>query len=256
MSDIKSGSGGSDDAREKARKAGERQAVKRFYKTASVRAEDKGYSVRLDDRAVRTPARRVLLLPTRSAAAMIADEFARQEEFVDPAAMPLTRLANTVIDAVADDPQPVLEDVLRFASSDLLCYRAAHPEALVARQNELWDPVIEWAQRSIGANMALAEGVMHVEQPREAIAAINSRLRTYRDPFVIAALHVMTTLTGSALLALAVAEGEIEAEHAWTAAHADEDWNISQWGEDAEATERRLRRRGEMMAAAALMKAV
>lgn len=256
MRDVKPDRRHGDDALDKLRNATRRQAVKRFYQTVSTRPEEAGYSVRLDERPVRTPARRILVLPTLETATMVADEFARQEKVVDPATMPLTRLANTVIDAVADDPQPVLEDVLRFASSDLLCYRAGHPEALVALQNEMWDPILEWARNTLGANMALGEGVMHVEQPREAILAINVQLRNYTDPFAIAGLHVVTTLTGSALLALAVAEGQIDVEKAWAAAHVDEDWNISRWGEDREAAERRSRRREEMMAAAALLKAV
>jgi len=255
MNEKNTNGDGQGDPIEKARKLASRQLPKRFYKAVTIEAEDNGFSVRLDGRPVRTPARNVLVLPTQDAALLVAQEFSSQQEVIDPAKMPVTRLANTALDGVASDPQPVLEDILRFASSDLLCYRAGHPQPLVDRQNEFWDPVLEWAQLVLGANMALAEGVMHVEQPREAIAAIGLRLKNYRDPFVIAALHVITSLTGSALLALAVAEGHMDSEEAWLAAHVDEDWNISQWGEDAEARESRERRRSEMMAAASLIKA-
>src|SRR5690606_27493073 len=128
------------------------------------------------------------------------------------------------------DPQALVEDIMRFSSSDLLCYRAEGPDTLVRRQNEAWDPVIDWAGGWLGARFNLAEGVMHVEQPREAIAAIGIHLRQRAEPFRLASLHVMTTLTGSALLALAVDFGELDAEAAWNAAHVDEDFQAGQWG--------------------------
>jgi chaperone required for assembly of F1-ATPase len=256
MSNKNTDGASQESATEKARKLAFRQLPKRFYKEVSVEAEESGFSVRLDGRPMRTPARNKIMLPTREAALLVENEFSRQVDVIDPATMPVTRLANTAIDGVSGDPQPVLEDILRFASSDLLCYRACHPQALVDRQNASWDPVLEWAQFTLGANLAIAEGVMHIEQPRQAIAAIGQRLRNHTDPFVIAGLHVMTSLTGSALLAMAVVEDHLDADQAWAAAHVDEDWNISQWGEDAEAAENRERRRSEMMAAASLIKTI
>lgn len=229
---------------------------KRFYKDAGVEAQEGGHSVRLDGKQALTPGRRPVILPTGAAASLVAGEFAAQVETIDPMTMPATRLVNTAIDGVADDPQAVLEDVLRYASSDLLCYRADTPQELIDRQAKAWDPVLDWAQSALGARFILAEGVMPVEQPRESIAILGAYLAQRRDPFRIAALHVLTSLMGSALLALALEAGDLDAESAWSAAHIDEDWNIDQWGEDAEAAAKRALRRSEMMAAAALIAAL
>lgn len=233
-----------------------RQLPKRFYKAVSVAPVEQGFAVHLDGKPVRTPTKALLALPTADAAELVAQEFAAQEEFIDPMTMPVTRLVNTAIDGVATDPQAVLEDILRFSSSDLLCYRADSPEGLVARQAEAWDGVLDWARASLGARFALAEGVMHVDQPREAIGALGIHLSQRVEPMRLAALHLMTTLTGSALLALAVETGELDAEAAWAAAHVDEDWQIEHWGQDAEAIERRNNRKRDMMAAVALLEAL
>lgn len=229
---------------------------KRFYQSADVVSQDDGFAVRLDDKPVRTPAKSVLKLPTEKAARLVASEFAAQGDRIDPMTMPVTRLVNTAIDGVAAESQAVLEDILRFAATDLTCYRAGFPDLLVARQAAAWDPVLDWAQSELGARFVLAEGVMHVEQPREAIAAVGIHLRRRRDPFTLAALHVMTSLTGSALIALAVDAGATDPETAWSAAHVDEDWNIRQWGEDAEAAARRAARKRDMMGAVALIEAL
>ena len=162
-------------------------------------------------------------------------EFDAQQEIIDPVTMPTMRLANTAIDGVSRETDAVLEDILRFASSDLLCYRADAPEGLVERQNEAWDGVLDWARSSLGARLNLAEGVIHVEQPRESIAMLGLHLRQRAEPFRLAAMHLMTSITGSALLALAVDAGERDAEAAWAAAHIDEDWQIEHWGQDSEA---------------------
>ncbi|MCR4267630.1 ATP12 family chaperone protein [Nitratireductor sp. ZSWI3] len=233
-----------------------RPLPKRFYKEVSVAAQEEGFAVLLDGRAVRTPGAARVALPRQAAAELIAAEYAAQGEEIDPATMPVTRLVNTAIDGVAEHAQAVLEDVLRYASSDLLCYRAPSPERLIALQAEAWDPVLDWAQQMIGAQFVLAEGVMHVEQPREAIAAVSSYLRQRSEPLRLAAIHVMTALTGSLLLALAVDAGAIPAEDAWKAAHVDEDWNAAQWGIDAEAAQRRAARERDMMGAAALLAAL
>lgn len=229
---------------------------KRFYKDVSVVAEGSGFGIALDGKLVRSPAGATLVLPTRKAASLIADEFAAQGGTIDPVSMPVYRLVNTAIDGVASDPQAVLEDILRFAASDLLCYRAGSPQVLAEREAEAWDPVIDWARSSFGARFVLAEGIMHVEQPRETIAAVGVHLSQRTDPLRLAALHVMTGLMGSALLALAVEFGEIDPEAAWTAAHVDEDFQSEQWGLDAEAAARRAMRRRDMMAAATLLRAI
>jgi len=229
---------------------------KRFYKTVSTAPVENGFAVHLDGRPVRTPGKALMVLPTESAAALVAGEFEAQSEVIDPVTMPVMRLVNTAIDGVAGDPQAVLEDVLRFASSDLLCYRADSPQGLVDRQNKLWDPVLDWARSSLGTRFNLAEGIVHVEQPRETLAVLGAHLAHRSEPLRLAALHVMTSLTGSALLALAVDFGEIHGEEAWTAAHVDEDWQIEHWGQDAEAVARRSARKRDMIAAIGLLEAL
>lgn len=230
--------------------------AKRFYDKVETTKAPEGFAIHLDGKPVRTPGKVLLALPTEEAAKLVADEFAAQVEKIDPTSMPVTRLVNTAIDGVANDTQAVLEDILRFASSDLLYYRADTPERLVARQAEAWDPVIDWVRGRLGVHFFLAEGVMHVEQPRESIAAIGFHLRQRDEPLRLAALHVMTSISGSALLALAVEAGELEPETAWTAAHIDEDWNIEHWGEDSEAVARRNARKRDFMAASNLVRAL
>ena len=227
---------------------------KRFYTAVSVGRTPDGFTVELDGKPVRTPAQALLLLPTEAAAQLVADEFAAQGETLDLITMPTMRLVNTAIDGVAADPQAVLEDILRFASSDLLCYRADAPPRLVERQAEAWDPVLDWVRTALGAPFFLAEGVIHVEQPRESIGALGIHLGRRPEPLRLAALHVMTTLTGSALLAIAVDAGHLDAETAWQAAHVDEDWNAELWGMDAEAAQRRANRQRDMLAAARLLR--
>jgi chaperone required for assembly of F1-ATPase len=229
---------------------------KRFYSEAGVVQEAEGFAVQLDGKPVRTPGRNLLMLPTQAAANLVAGEFGAQGETIDPVTMPALRLVNTAIDGVASDPQAVLEDILRFASSDMLCYRAEGPQGLIERQNTLWDPVLDWAQSAIGARLNLAEGVMHVEQPRESIAVLGAWLARRNDAFRLACLHVMTSLTGSALLALAVEARELDADAAWLAAHVDEDWQVEHWGQDAEAVARRSQRHRDFRAAAALLQAL
>lgn len=229
---------------------------KRFYKAVAVVPAEEGFAVHLDGRPVRTPGRALLALPTEKAAALVAGEFDAQGEVIDPVAMPVMRLVNTAIDGVASDPQAVLEDILRFSSSDLLCYRADGPQGLVDRQNQLWDPVIDWARSALGARFHLAEGIVHVEQPRETIAVLGAHLAQRIEPMRLAAIHVMTSLTGSALLALAVDFGELDGEAAWAAGHVDEDWQIEHWGQDAEAVARRSARKRDMMAAVSLLDAL
>ncbi|TPW29331.1 ATP12 family chaperone protein [Pararhizobium mangrovi] len=233
-----------------------RPLPKRFYTEATVAEHAEGYGVALDGRLLRTPAKKVLAVPSRALAESLAAEWHAQESEIDPARMPLTRLANTALDGVANERQAVAEDIVRFAATDLLCYRADAPEGLVERQGEHWDPMIDWAHAALGTRFVLVEGVMHADQPRETIAAFSASLKRYADVFELAALHTVTSLTGSAILALALAEGEITADEAWTAAHVDEDWNIEQWGGDAEAAARRAKRRQDMDAAAETLQAL
>lgn len=228
---------------------------KRFYKEASVGVVDNGFAVLLDGKLVNTPLRHKLVLPTEAAAQLVVEEFARQEINIDPADMPATRLVNTALDGVASETQAVQEEILRFAGSDLLCYRADNPQELVARQRENWDPLLDWAS-SIGASFVTTEGLMHITQPSEALVAFDAHLRLISDPLALASLHVMTTLCGSAITGLALFNGAIDVDTAWKVAHVDEDWTNDQWGTDEEAILRRVWREREIRAADALVKAL
>lgn len=225
---------------------------KRFYSSVAIADEGAGFALLLDGKKVRTPGKAQLLLPTRALAEAVAEEWRAQTERIDPATMPLTRLANSAIDGVPGREQAVIDDILAYAGSDLLCYRADGPRGLTEAQSRHWDPVLAWAKSALGAPLVVTEGVIHVAQPQASLDRLRDRLAG-RDKFGLAALHVMTALTGSALLALAVALRKMSAEEAWEAAHVDEDWQIGQWGEDAEAAARRIARRRDFAAAARLL---
>jgi chaperone required for assembly of F1-ATPase len=226
--------------------------VKRFYRSVSVDGTAPAFRVLLDGRPVRTPAKRELAVPSRALAEALAAEWEAQGERIDPAGMPLTRLVNSAIDGVSGREAEVRADIAKYAANDLLCYRADGPPELVHRQSHAWDPVLAWTRDTLGAPFTLGQGIVPVVQPQETGAAIERALAKL-DAFNLAAHHVMTTLTGSALLALAHARGRLTAEEAWAAAHVDENWQISQWGEDAEASARRDRRWAEMQAASLLV---
>jgi chaperone required for assembly of F1-ATPase len=230
--------------------------IKRFYQTAAVGEVEGGYALLLDGRGARTPAKNKLVAPARDIAEAIAAEWAGQGLVVDPKSMPVTRLANSALDGVANTLAETRADIASYAGADLLCYRAEAPEALVAMQAEAFDPVLAWAEEALGARFFLGAGVMHVAQPEATLAAVRVAVDDYRSAFAVAALHGLTSLSGSALLALAVARGARSAGDAWRAAHVDEDFQIRQWGEDDEAMARRAARWVEFEAAARVVRAV
>ena len=203
----------------------------------------------LDARAVRTPQRTPVVLPTRALAEAIAAEWEAQESKIRPERMPLTRLANSAIDRAPVHRETVITGLLAYGETDLLCYRAEWPQALVAHQSAVWDPILDWARRELGADVQTAVGVMPVAQPAEAMSAFEEALRRL-DDFALTALNQMGSLTASLLLALAVERGYLTVEDAWRAAHVDEDWQIAQWGEDASARQRREAQWADMAAAA------
>lgn len=224
---------------------------RRFYDNVSVEKTADGHAVRLDARPVHTPARKILAAPNGRLAAALAAEWAAQGEVVDPASMPLTRLANAIIDAVAARPAPVAADIAAYLSCDLLFYRAGSPRALVERQSRHWDPILDWAADTLGARFVCTEGVVFVAQPPAALAAATAAI--CGDAWRLGALSAATTLTGSALIALALARRALPVEAAWAAANVDEDWNMEQWGRDALALQRRSLRRAELGAAALVL---
>lgn len=220
----------------------------RFYKEVAIGPVADGWHILLDTRPARTPGEAGLVLPSEVLAKEIAEEWRKQEDKIDPQSMPLTKLANTAIDGVAERVDEVVDATMAYAASDLICYRAEGPDGLVMKQMALWGPVIDWLVQFLGAEFEVAAGVVHVEQPPEALARVRNVIEPY-DPFSLVALHTMASLTGSTLLTLAHVAGLFDLQATWTAAHVDEDWQISQWGRDEEAAARRERRWAEMEAA-------
>ncbi len=227
---------------------------KRFYENACVGAEAGSFAVLLDGKPVRTPARRALAAPSRELTQALADEWNAQADTIEPAKMPLTRLANIVIDAVADAPAPVASEIVKYLGTDLACYRASEPAGLVERQAQHWDPLLAFACEALGARFVLAQGITFVAQPPEAVAAAAKAIP--QNPWRLGALSSIVTLTGSALIALALAQGHMSADAAWEAAHVDEDWQMHKWGRDEAALARRAFRLAEMQAAAMVLELV
>ncbi len=240
------------DSKEAAQRAMRPALRQRFYTKTGVSEGPAGFGVLLDGKPVKTPGRGALAAPTGALAEAIAAEWQAQGAEIDPAAMPLTRLANSIIDGVAKAPGPTIEEIVKYLGSDLLFYRAGEPQGLVEAQARLWDPIVAWAGEALGARFIMAEGVIFVPQPADSLAA--GRAAIPDDPWRLGALASITTLTGSALLALALFLGHLSAEEAWDAAHADEDWQMQQWGRDEPALDRRARRFAELRAATRVLK--
>ncbi len=208
---------------------------KRFWKKAQAEACAGGFTVLLDGRPVRTPAKAPLTVPTRMMADAIAEEWDAQEKVIDPRTMPVTRGANAAIDKVRTQRDEVVDLLAEYGDSDLLCYRAAGPEGLIRKQAEAWDPMLDWAADALGVRLAVGEGVMHVAQSPDALAQLRNELTAF-DEFALAAVHDLISLSGSLILALGVTREAVAVEKAWLLSRIDEHWQVSQWGEDEEAT--------------------
>lgn len=230
--------------------------VKRFYKLAAAAPHEGGFAVTLDGRVARTPARAKLVVPAETLAQALAAEWAAQGEILNPAAMPLTRLAHSALDGVAQAMPQTVASVAAYAGSDLVCFRTEAPETLAARQARAFDPVLAFAERVLGARFVLAGGIMAAAQPPEALAAVRAAVEAHAEPLALTALADLTSLSGSVLIALAVSLGEMEAEAAWVVAHVDEDFQNERWGRDAEAQARREGRGREFAAAAFVARAM
>lgn len=225
--------------------------MKRFYETVSVAAAEHGTAFRidLDARPVKTPARRELRVPSRSLAEAIAEEWRAQEDNIVLATMVLTRLAGAAIDRVADRRTAVVDETAAYAETDMLCYRADHPEALAERQHKAWQPILDWMAERHDASFAVTAGVIPVSQPPATINAVKAAI-TAHDDMRLAALHSVTHAAGSVILALALVEGRLDADATIAASELDEQFQNEQWGEDAEAAERRAERAKEINACA------
>lgn len=211
-------------------------AAKRFWKQATAEACDGGFCVKLDGRAVKTPAKRPLVVPTLAMAQAIAAEWDAQEGLVNPETMPVTRAANSALDKVAVQFDEVAGLLAAYGETDLLCYRATGPEALIARQAAGWDPILHWAAQELGAPLHVTAGVVPIDQPGESIARLTALVRGF-TAFELAAVHDLIAISGSLLLGLAVARQQISVKQAWDLSRIDESWQNEQWGIDDDAAE-------------------
>jgi chaperone required for assembly of F1-ATPase len=229
--------------------------MKRFWNEVGVDPADGGFTIRLDSRPVRTPAKAACLLPTRALADAVAAEWAAQAGEVNPAAMPLTRAANSAIDRVSHEFEAVAATIAAYGESDLICYRAAHPEGLVRRQVEGWNPLVDWSAEVLSAPLVLAEGIIHVAQPPGSVNRLAEVTRAH-SPWELTALHDLVTISGSLVIGLAVSHGRLDAETAWSLSRIDEDWNIEEWGEDEMAADVARRRQADFTNAVRLLELV
>lgn len=229
--------------------------VKRFYTSVDVREEADAFAVLLDGRPVKTPAGHVLRAPTRKLADAVAAEWRAQGEKLAPDTMPLTKSLNTALDRVAPNRAAIIEDLAKYAESDLLCYRADAPQELVRRQAVAWDPWLVWAAERFGVRLAVTTGVSHVTQTHEALARVKAAVAVHDDHHLVV-LHAGVTITGSAILGLAFAAGAVTAQAAFAAAQIDDLYQAELWGHDAEAEKARANRLADLKAAEAYLRLI
>jgi chaperone required for assembly of F1-ATPase len=210
--------------------------ARRFWTTADVVPVEGGFTVQLDGRPVRTPKKALLVLPTEPLARAVAAEWQAVDGKVDPGVMPFTRTANSAIDTAIPQFAVIADMLAEYGGSDLLCYRAAGPEGLIARQSAAWDPLLDWAATALHAPLTPVTGVMHHAQPRASLRALAAAVYAL-TPFQLAAFHDLVSISGSLVLALAVTRGRLTVDEAWSLSRIDENWQIEEWGEDWEAAE-------------------
>lgn len=223
--------------------------VKRFWKDVALSQEEEDWSITLDERPLKTPARATLTVDARALAEAIAEEWRGCGDEIDPRQMPLTGLANAAIDHVAPAPARFADDLAQYAEGDLLCYRADHPPGLITAQAAQWDPLLDWARHRFHIDFAVTSGIVHVPQPPATIARLAAELAT-ATPFQLAALSPVVTIGGSLVTALALFERAIDCDTAWNAVSLDDRWQIDQWGSDDEAVAALANRRQDFAAAA------
>ena len=223
--------------------------MKKFWKAVAVEPNGDGWCLALDGRKVRTPAKAELIVPSEGLAQAIAREWNSVGETIDPRTMPLTGLANAAIDRVAPDNHAFASGLARYAESDLLCYRAMGPRPLIGRQQQAWDPLLNWARRRYDIDFAVTSGLIHTPQPAATIDRLAHEV-ALMGPFQLAGLSPLVTISGSLVAALAIAEDAVAAEDAWKAVTVDERWQLEQWGADAEAEQALRNREGDFLAAA------
>ncbi len=224
--------------------------MKRFYKQVSVVAGADGWAVQLDGRPVRTPAKAALALPNAALADAVAEEWRGQSETIDPLTMPMTGLSNAAIDQIMPNRASFTAGIAEYGQSDLLCYRAEAPAALVARQEAVWGPLLDWARERYDLTFRVTQGIVHVAQPPETLARLAAAVTAF-DPFVLAGLSTLVSISGSLVCGLALVEGGHDPESIWQAAELDEIWQAQLWGEDALAVARSAARHADFLTACA-----
>jgi chaperone required for assembly of F1-ATPase len=225
--------------------------MKRFYKDVSLRSEPHGHAILLDGRSIKTPAKAVLLLPTRALADAVATEWTMQGETIEPKSMPFTRHANTVIDRITAQREAVVAEIARYGGSDVICYHASGPADLVAQQLEAWTPLLEWSQQHLAAPLHATAGITAVAQPDTSLAALASAVMAHTD-WQLAALYDAVTISGSLVIGLALSQGRLAVDDAWRAGHIDELFQVERWGEDSLAAAARQDKRAALDVAARL----
>lgn len=208
--------------------------AKRFWSEVSVISEGEGYAIRLDSREAKTPAKAPLVVPTGALAEAICAEWSSVESVINPRLMPFTSSANAAIDKVAPQFVEVADMIAAYGASDLLCYRAEGPDALVARQAEQWDPLLDWAAAEFGAVLHSTVGIMPVEQPEQSVASLRAQVHGFTS-FELTAFHDLVAMSGSLIIGLAVTRGHLQPQEAWAASRIDEIWQAEQWGQDDDA---------------------
>ena len=222
--------------------------MKRFYEQVSTVDDDAGgFGVHLDGRPVRTPLRAALNVPARKLADAIASEWRTQGEQIDPDTMPFTRIAATAIDRASGENDVFVGQIAAYAETDLVCYRAPSPQALVLRQSEAWEPLLDWAHGEFGVRLAATEGIAPLDQDTTVLARLDEVVRSH-DPFELAVLGVATSASGSLIIALALVRAHIDAASAFEVSQLDENFQSEIWGEDEEALEARTALKADLEA--------
>lgn len=227
-------------------------AMKVFWTQVSVTETGAGFGIALDRREMKTPAKAPLTLPTRALAEAVANEWRAQIDDIRPASMPLTRSANSALDRVSQHHAAVAAELAAFGGTDLICYRAPHPQELTNRQAAAWDPLLAWSAERLDAPLRATTGVMHLAQEAGSLAAL-ARAVTAHDPWELTALHGLVTLSGSLVIGLAISHARLDPAEAWSLSRIDETWNIEEWGEDAEAARQAAAKRADFMTAAQML---
>ncbi|MFN4155580.1 MAG: ATP12 family chaperone protein [Paracoccaceae bacterium] len=223
-------------------------AAKRFWQAAQAQACDGGFTIRLDARPVKTPAKQLLVLPTLAMAQQIAAEWDQQHGLIKPDTMPLTRAANSAIDKVAPQFDAVVDEIANYGTTDLLCYRATDPQPLIDRQAAQWAPLLDWARDDLNAPLTVTQGVIPVPQPAECLTCLRAHVAGH-SPFQLAALHDLVAISGSLILGLAVTRQRLTGDQAFAISRIDEAWQAELWGEDEDAAALEVLRRDAFLTA-------